>query len=298
MIILWLLLVVVIVFLLVCIIKYKRPRIDTLNGVSGQVGGGKTSSVICRVRAYLRRIYFLGRNKRKYENDYIIMATFPIGKLEKKTGKRYIKIWFKKIYCYDLDLDIILLTKRLPQNEVIIIIDEFSGIVSQMDYNLQLVKDNIKEFARCYRQYTLSKGLLFWTDQCSNEIVNAVRRRTAYCYNMLSCRKIPLLPIIFYEYRKILISDEVENTISSVDNTEENDIKKFVFFTNPFKWYDSNYLSERYKLITDIVKLRVSKTLKRNDLLKLPPVKYIYYETLQADNISKEDYENSFNKKK
>ena len=239
--ILWLLLIVVVIILCVVIFKYKRPRIDTLNGISGQVGGGKTSSCLCRVISYLRRIYFLGRNKRRYKNDYIILSNFPIGKEEKKrgkkTGKRFIRIWFKKIYCYDLTLNVILLQTRLPQDEVILIIDEFSGIVSQLDYNLPIVKDNIKEFARCFRQYTHSKGLLFWVDQCAKEIVNPVRRRTAYCYNMLHCRKLPLLPIVIYEYRKILISDEVENTIDTATNTNEEDIKKFIFFSNPFKWY-------------------------------------------------------------
>lgn len=300
--ILCILFIIITIILCVVIFKYKRPRIDTLNGISGQVGGGKTSSCICRVISYLKRVYFLGRRKKKYPNDYIILANFPLGKEEKKkgklTGKRYIRIWLKKIYCYDLTLDIILLQKRLPQNEVIIIIDEFSSIVSQLDFSLPIVKDNIKEFARCYRQYTESKGLLFWVDQCAKEIVNPVRRRTAYCYNMLHSNKLLLLPIVIYEYRKILISDEVENTTDTTTNTNESDIKKFIFFCNPFKWYDSNYLSERYKAIKDIAELRSSISLKRNDLLKLPVIEYLYYETLIYDNITKEDYVNSQKKKK
>lgn len=288
--ILWLLVVVVIILLIYVIVKFKRPRIDTLNGISGQVGGGKTSSCICRIVNYLRRIYFLGRNKRRYKNDYIILSNFPIGKIDHKKNCRYIRIWFKKIWCYDLTLDIILLQERLPQDEVIIVIDEFSGIVSQLDYNLPLVKDNIKEFCRCFRQYTNSKGLLYWVDQCAKEIVNPMRRRTAYCYNMISSHKLLLLPVVIYEYRKILISDEVENVIQSDDATKEVELKKFIFFTNPFKWYDSNYLSERYKKITKLYKKTSSLSRKRNDLMKLPEVKKLYYETLLCDNITKDDY--------
>ena len=285
----WLVMAVIVVILIVLIVKYKRPRLDTMNGISGQVGGGKTSSCVCRIIAYLRRIYFLGINRRKYKNDYIILSNFPMGKLEKKTNKRYIRIFFKKIYCYDLDLDIITLKKRLPQDEVIIVIDEFSGIVSQLDYNLPIVKDNIKEFCRCYRHYTNSKGLLFWVDQCAKEIVNPMRRRTAYCYNMISSRKILLLPIMIYEYRKLLISDEVENIVTTTENTKEDDIRRFIFFSNPFKHYDSCYLSERYKAVKDIVKLSNKVTLKRNDLLKLSTNKQ-YYETLIYDNITEENY--------
>lgn len=296
MIVLWLLLALFLIVFIIFAIKYKSLRLDTLNGISGQVGGGKTSSSVCRIICkVLRPIYFLGRNKKKYKNDYIVLSSFPLGKLEKKTGKRFIRIWFKKIYCYDLDLDILILKKRLPQNEVILVTDEFSGVVSQLDYNIPIVKDNLKEFSRCFRQYTESKGYWFWTDQCSKEIVNVLRRRTAYCYNMISCRKIKLLPIMIYEYRKLLISDEVDNVVQTDSSTQETDIKKCIYFVNPFKYYDSNYLSERYKVITNIMDLKVSKTLKRNDLLKLNE-NVVYYETLKFDNISEEDYNKLYKK--
>lgn len=299
---LWLLLIVVVIILCVVIFRYRHLRVDTLNGLSGQVGGGKTSSCICRaICKVLRPIYFLGRNRRKYKNDYIVISSFPVGKLEKKkgkiTGKRFVRVWFKKIYCYDLDLDILILKKRLPQNEVILITDEFSGVVSQLDFALPIVKDNLKEFCRCFRHYTEGKGYWFWTDQCSKEIVNVLRRRTAYCYNMISCKKIKFLPIMIYEYRKLLISDEIENVNDTSTNTEETDIKKTIFFINPFKYYDSCYLSERYKAITQFMSLNTSLTLKRNDLLKLNS-DYCYYETLKYDNIDKESYELQFKKKK
>ena len=284
-----LLLVLVLLILLYLCKKYKNPRLDYLNGVSGQVGGGKTSSVVCRVISLLRRIYFIKKSK-KIKNDYIILSSFPMGKEEKKTGKRYIRIWFKKIYCYDFSVDILTLQERLPQNEVIIIIDEFSNIASSLDFNNPIVKDNIKEFARNFRHYTEGMGYFWWIDQASNEIFNPVRRRTAYCYNMVSTKKFLLLPIIVYEFRKILISDEVENFVEVEKGTDETDLKKFIFFVNPFKYYDSVCYSERYKAITKIHKLRTSPTLKRNDVLKLPKQKALYYETLIFDGITAETY--------
>lgn len=286
----WILIIVVaLIILLIVIKKYKSPRIDYINGVSGQVGGGKTSSVVCRVISHLRRIYFIKKSK-KIKNDYIVLSSFPIGKEEKKSGKRYLRIWFKKIYCYDLSIDILTLQERLPQNEVIIIVDEFSNIASSLDYNNNIVKDNIKEFARNFRHYTCGLGYFWWIDQASNEIFNPVRRRTAYCYNMVSCKKVFLLPILTYEYRKILISDEVENVIDVEKGTDETDLKKFIFFVNPFKYYDSVCYSERYKAIKKVHTLTYSKSLKRNDTLKLPKQKALYYETLQYDNIDRDTY--------
>ena len=144
----WILLAVVIIVLIFVIKHYKTPRIETWNMISGQVGGGKSSSCVCRIVSQLRRYYFLFRN-RKIKNDYIVLSNFPLGKIEKirgkETGKKYLRIWFKKIYCYDLDINILLMQEKLPQDEVIIIIDEFSDVASQFEYNNPLVKDNIKE---------------------------------------------------------------------------------------------------------------------------------------------------------
>lgn len=295
------LLILLLIGLLLLIIllfrKFKNPRLDVINGCSGQNGSGKTSGVICRVIRYLRRIYFLYRS-RKYKHDHIILANFPIGKLERKTGKRFIRIWHKKIYCYDLNINILLLQERLPQDEVIIIIDEFSTIASQLDYNNNLIKDNIKEFFRLFRHYTNGKGVIFWLDQCSQEIFNPVRRRTAYCYNYISTIKIWFFPIIIQEYRKILISDEVDNVILSQDATQENDIAKFIFFMNPFKYYDSHCHSNRYLQIKSFSKLSNHKTLKRDDTLRLPPNLYLYYQTLNCDGYTESSYLQSKMKKK
>lgn len=293
----WLLIIVVIIVLVFVIKHYKTPRIETWNMISGHVGGGKSSSCVCRIVRQLRKYYFLFRN-RKIKNDYIILSNFPMGKLERKTGKRYIKIWFKKIYCYDLNINILLLKEKLPQDEVILVIDEFSDVASQFDYNNPLVKDNIKEFVSKFRHYTHGKGYGYIIDQCSQEIFLQARRRIAYCYNMVNCIKIKFLPIIIFEYRKIMISDEVDNVLSVDKGTNEEDLQKFIFFVNPFKLYDSYYLSDRYNAVSKIVDLKTSQSLKRNDTFKLPKVKTMYYETLIYDDIDEETYNKSYEKQK
>ncbi len=284
-------LIILLIVLIVILKKFKSPRIDTINLVSGGVGSGKSSSAVCRIISLLRRFYFIFRN-RNIKNDYIILSSIPMGKLSKKKDCRYIKIFGRKIKCYDLTIDILTMQKRLPQNEVILYIDEFSNIASQMDFNNPVVKYNIDEFFRNFRHNTLGKGYVFCIDQCSQNIFLQCRRRSNYCYSMVKGTKLWKFPIMIYQYRKILVSDEVENEIDIKEGTEEKELRKFIFFTNPFKWYDSFAYSERYKLITEIEKLTFNKvTLKRNDVLKLNVNGKLYYACLKADGITKEIFE-------
>lgn len=290
----WLLLIVVVIVLIVLLRLFKKPRIETFNLVSGAVGGGKTSSVICRVKSQLRKYYFIWRN-RSIKNDYIILSNFPIGKLKKdRKGNplyRYMRIWFKKIKCYDLDMDILTMQKRLPQDEVILIIDEFSQIASQFDFNNPIVSRNMNELFAFFRHYTNGKGYIYGIDQCSENIFLQLRRRASYCYNMLSCRKILLLPITIFEYRKIMISDEVQNIIEVKDGTDENELRKFIFFVNPFKWYNTHAYYYRYKKVPITFKLKYNdKDLYRNDLMKLTTNKPLYYNCLSYDGLNESDY--------
>ena len=85
------LLIISIIILIFLLLKYKTLRLDTLNIVSGGLGSGKTSSVICRVVSLLRKIYFIKKPK-KVKNDYIIISNFPVGKFDKKHKWRYIDI--------------------------------------------------------------------------------------------------------------------------------------------------------------------------------------------------------------
>lgn len=293
----WILVCIIALIVLIFIIKhFKNPRNETINCITGGLGGGKTSSGICRIFHQLRCYYFLYRNK-KIKKDYIVLANYPMGKLEKVTGKHYIRIWFKKIYCYDLDPEILTLKKKLPQDEVIIVIDEFSNYANQFDFNNPLISNNVLEFVRLFRHYTHDKGYIYALDQCSCDLFLQIRRRMNYCYNMIHCFKVPLLPIVIYEYRKILLSDEVNNTIDVEKGTDETDIRKFIFFVNPFKYYDSCYMSDRYNAITQVAELKNFESMKKLSLFRMPYNKIQYYETLKFDGITEEEFIENFNKK-
>jgi len=301
-----LLLVILIIILKVIRHFFHHPRINYINIVSGANGTGKTSSTMCQTISLLRKLYFLGKD-RKQENDYIVLSNFPVGlphyasKEDKKKGipdYRYLRIWNHKIKCYDLNLNIFTQLEKLPQNEVIILCDEFSKIASQFDYNNPVISNNMDDFFGYFRHYTKGKGYIFAIDQCSSNIFFQIRRRSEYCYNMVSCKKLLLLPITIFEYRKILLSDEVQNITEVKDTTDENEIKRFIFFSNPFKWYDSYCYSERYQYITHVMQLMFRPTFKRNSVMKLIQRTPLYYENLKGDNITEDDYLKSFEKEK
>ena len=281
--------IVAVIVLLYILIKYKKQRVEYLNLITGGIGCGKSSVGVCRIVSLLRKIYFL--NFKKMKNDYIVLSSIPLGKLSKNGKYRYLKVFHKKIKCYDLTLDILTLQKRLPQDEVILYIDEFSSIASQFDYNNPIIKDNIDEFFRLFRHYTNGKGYIFTIDQCSQNIFLQCRRRSNYTYNMISCHKLlQIFPIMIYEYRKIPISDEIVSQESIVDFTEESEIKKSAYFVNPFKYYDSYCYSDRYKSVDSIETLNFRSNSKRSDILYLRDKKKLYYSTLVNDGISKDDY--------
>lgn len=286
----------IIIVLIVILKKFKNPRIETINLVDGCVGSGKTSSVICRVKRQLFRYYFPFRNF-NIKHDYIILSSFPIGKIEKKTGLHYIKIWTKKIYCYDLTTDILILQQRPKQTEIIFVIDEFDSIISQFDYD-DPSANPIKEYFKYCRHYGKGQSYYYLIVQSVQDVLCQVRRRAGYVYNMQDCKKIPLLPIVIYHYRKIMISDTISNMLDVKSATDESEMCKFIFFCNPFKWYDSFAYSERYKVVKEIEKLKYSVGLKRNDILTLKKGVPQYYATLKYDSITEEDYYNQYLKKK
>ena len=267
--------------------KFKHPRLETLNISTGGLGSGKTSSTICRIKRLLFRLYFLKKNK-NINHDYIICSNFPIGYYDEELKCRYLPVLGKKIRCYDLRLDIILMEKRLPQDEVILVIDEFSKVANQFKYKNPNIEYNIDEFISNFRHYTNNKGYIFAMDQCSQNIFLQVRRRCNYCYNFVSSKKIKFLPITIFEYRRIILSDEVENILDVSHSGDEEDIRKFIFFINPFKFYDSCAYSERYLVVEklELSDLTSFPTLKRNDLFKLNKSTKTYYKCLSYDGIN------------
>lgn len=276
------LLIVGLIVLIVVIHRYKHTRLEYVNATLGVIGGGKTSFNICRIKSKLRQVYFLGRN-RNIKHDYIILSSMPIGKYDKKHDKRYIKIFGKKIYCYDLDVDILYLKKRLPQDEVIIDIPEFHNFCLNLDYKNPVIRDNVSEFFANFRHYTNGLGFMFIDSQRLSKLNINIRSSLDYAYNMISCKKIPLLPITIYEFIKILVNENVANMIDLKDSNEEEYISKTIRFCNPFKYYNSHLYHERYLRLSEVCDLKTSKEDYRLDLFRNYISKPLYYDLLQFD---------------
>lgn len=191
-----------IIILIVVIYRYKTTRIEYINCAVGVVGGGKTSFNICRIIRLLRQVYFLFRNG-SVKHDYIILSQMPFGLKDKKKKCRYVRIFGHIIYCYKLDPDILLLKKRLPQDEVIIDIPEFHNFCDSLDYRNPTIRDNLSEFFANFRHYTNGKGYIFLDTQRLGKVNINIRGCLDYCYNMISTKKIFLLPLVRYEYIKV-----------------------------------------------------------------------------------------------
>lgn len=276
------LIILVVVAIIYLLYKYKHPRLEYINITSGAVGTGKSSFNLCHLVWLLRRFYFLGKN-RKIKKDYIVLSNVPLGKYDNKHNYRYLKIYHKRIKCYDLSVDTLLMLEKLPQDEVIIYIQEFDNFVRSTDWKVPVVRDNMKEFFKLFRHYTRGKGYIFLDCQRASSLPIDVRACSGYTYNMISCKKIPFIPICFYEYEKIILSEDVSNEVSLNDSTDESYIRKFVFFTNPFKNYNSYVYRERYDSVSKILELSVSDITYRLDIFKNPYAIPKYYEPLQYD---------------
>lgn len=273
-------LIIVIIIGVIIIKNYKKLRIDVITLYTGGLGSGKTYNSFANVIRILRKIYFL--NFRFKNEQYVIYSTIPFGKID-ENGNHFIKIFYHKIYVYNLNKRILLLQERLPQNKVILVIDEISQFCSQFDYKNENILGSINEFFRLFRHYTNGKGYIFCNDQCSQNIIWCVRRRINYTYNMLSTIKVKLLPIWISEYRKILISDEVKSVLDVKDSTNEDEIKKCIYFNKVHKLYDTCCYSNRYYAIKDLFNNeQFTEKYKKNKLESIPD-KYLYYETLKYD---------------
>lgn len=277
-----LLLAFVIAAIIYLLYQYKHPRLEYINIASGPVGTGKSSFNICHFTWLLRRFYFLGKNK-KITKDYIVLSNVPLGRYDKKNHCRFIRIWGKKLKCYDLDVEVLLMLRKLPQDEVIINIQEFDNFVRSLDWKIPVVRDNMREFFKLFRHYTHGKGYMFIDCQRASSIPIDVRACSGYSYNMISCKKLFFLPIMFYEYEKIILSEDVSNEVSLNDATDETYIRKMVYFNNPFKKYNSYVYRERYDAVTTLLDLKSSALDYRLDIFKNPYSTPVYYEPLKYD---------------
>lgn len=246
---------IIAIIILVIIFVFVKPyfeKYDTIIAYTGGLGSGKSfSGVKMSLKLYKRqllktKVHNFLHPRAKWRKP-ILLSNIPIY-INKKMG-----------YSHLLTNEHLTLQEKIPPRSVVFI-DEIGSYANQFDYN---VSSAFEEFIRLFRHYTLG-GYLVCTEQCTENIVNTVRRRLNSVYNLMHFKKWFGL---FYsvKIRNINISEEIK-TIEET-NTEDNMSTKIGFL--PFtKHYDTYCYSERYNGVP-LCEFVKAKSLKRNSMIKI-----------------------------
>lgn len=227
-------------------IHMKKVPLDTIIALTGSPGTGKSLiGVRESVKAYkrIKLLVFLRLIKvNKNEKQPELFSNTPI-----YLGRRFI-FFGRKRWSKQITLRHLLMIDRLPEYSVIFI-DEIGDFASQYDYDNPFVMQYIQEFIRFCRHYLDCR--IFLTDQSSNNIVIAVRRRISKIYNLSSFRR---YYAFFYkvDVNELIITEDIVNF-----NDSSEDEKSYFFGYLPFKFlkflnlpilkrYDSRAYSVNY----------------------------------------------------
>ncbi|HQC30309.1 MAG TPA: hypothetical protein PLP51_01075 [Acholeplasmataceae bacterium] len=217
-------------------IEGKRLGKDTLIAFTGGLGTGKTllgvDTAVRRykysiIRYYFRKIFFF-----KKEDKPILISNIPI-LLKKGTKTR------DAVYSYKLKAGHLLMINQVPNNAVIFI-DEIGHIVDQYSHSNPLIMIYVKEFIRWYRHYTKG-GSLIITDQSSDEVNVAVRRRLNVVHNLENFRKRLLGLAYMVDTTPLMQTDGV------ITQMKTNEDKEYFVRFFPFtRRYDTYAFSDNY----------------------------------------------------
>lgn len=223
---------------------------ETVITFTGGLGSGKTADGVHYVRKADKMLCKVAKKNKAPKPE--VYSNIPI-----KLGfRRYSKV---------LTRDILLLKVRIPRYSVVFI-DEIGSFCSQFNYKGANV-DKFDEFVRFFRHYV--RGVLVCTDQCSENIVLTVRRRMNYVFNLRKFRKFPIIPFCTVDCRVLSVSEEIKSVVEKSEEENFTDgYKRFFFFGNPFKHYDSYCYSVRYDPLPE-VQSEDHEGLKTSKLLKI-----------------------------
>ena len=254
----------IILFLLVGIIaiyflwKFFSPyfvRITHIFYVSGSPGTGK--DVLCskyalaryklairtyRFEAFANKLKNLFRSKAKRvkfdKEKPILMTSIPL-----LIGWRKVKVkgkLFKKripIISKEIDLEVLLLRKRLPEYSVVYISD-INRFINQWSYKNINIQENVSEFISEFRHYTKG-GYFICNSQASSQVAKEVRNTFGKVRNLLSFKR---FLFFFYkiEGRTITLSEDVLSVEQGDADKKNINSTNIYGFLNPFVYrYDT-----------------------------------------------------------
>lgn len=151
--------------------------------------------------------------------------------------------FFHKEYSCKLTRDHITFKKRIPEGSVVLW-DEFPQFVTQFDYGLPLVKNELSHFMTFFRHYI--NGTLILNAQSLDEIECHVRRKLNcyyYCFDFQ--------PFLFIFFRVRLLRCRVGDMSLSADNQYLDDNSKWTYGLLWPRHYDSRCYRHRYDKVTN-----------------------------------------------
>lgn len=238
--------------------KFFSPyfvRITHIFYVSGSPGTGK--DVLCSKYALAR--YKLAIRKYRFEvfvNKFknlfkskvkkvkfdkekpILMSSIPL-----LIGWRKVKVkgkLFKKripIISKEIDLEVLLLQKRLPEYSVVYISD-INRFINQWSYKNINIQENVSEFISEFRHYTKG-GYFIANSQASSQVAKEVRNTFGKVRNLLSFKR---FLFFFYkiEGRTITLSEDVLSVEQGDADKKNINSTNIYGFLNPFIYrYDT-----------------------------------------------------------
>lgn len=258
------------------LILFHKKKEDIVLLFTGGLGSGKTLNADNRKNKFIRDSYKY--NKKHKLPTPVVYSNIPMYYKLKRFGKRYKAI--------PLTCEMLMLQQyMLPNN--ITFIDEFSAVISQFEFDPKknFSVRTLDEHIRFWRHYHGNKSHLILTDQCSNNIILQLRRRTNKAINCIRTRFFfGILAIT--DYRNIVISEEIKTFEEVTKDSADTDdhIERFVtwhlpkfihkLFNIPYS-YDDRTFSIRYELAFEKelgYKLHYNP-LKQFEIIKLDPTK-------------------------
>lgn len=232
-----LIIIIAVILILIILSRFYTIREETVIGLTGGLGTGKTLIGVTKSVNLLKRARF------KWWIDTHIF----LWKKKREKPQLYSNIPIrisKKEWATELTEQHLLLQEKIIEKSIVFM-DEIGAYASQWEYNNPNAKETFDEFIRLFRHYTKG-GYLIATEQCSENIILTVRRRINTINNLMHFKK---WLGIFYtvRVRKISISEEIK-TIE--ENNAEDNMKTMVgLLIGKRKMYDTYCYSGRYKTV-------------------------------------------------
>lgn len=168
-------------------------------------------------------------------------------RLEARHRIKHLRMTMKRdpVFCKPLLPEHLLATEKLPENAVIVI-GEAGRIMPQWDFDNPIVVEQIAHFVALSRQFV--NAVVILDDQCSDNVVKAVRTRLGMIYHLHNFRRLwGIFPYYKVNYTELL---PVEDTTSMTTQEVEGEtffIGKLPYPWTPFsKFYESRMYQELY----------------------------------------------------